>query len=927
MATISPSITAIEESVSTLNYAHSANGIVNKPVSSSLIAFGENLPSIGSSSDSPAPTVESWQEMEMRLQYMQTQVDEAQAALARKHIQQQELQDRADKAEAELLESKQKLYAANKEIKSLKGVVEMETNKRKLTEKELQETQMQLKKTELVLKATQDTESSLTMEAQKLIGKLEDIIGDRDELHALVVSQRDRECNRRKATKEFQEAALAVLNNIESAFTNLSSSIETSQLSAVKVANLNYEVGRHSVTETQKLVSDIAKNVACVTDSIMSQLVGEEGMIPTLETNSSSVLTSMQSADEEFQKGEKSLEESRESMRRRLDECAKILEERASSIQTSTSQALQTFESKVVESKSAISHLVMRLKSSLSNLSDAKAEKAAAMDSLVVQWRDESLANSKSVLDATTSNSASLQSSIDAFEKGMHNHDDMKKSLEDQRTFLDSDGAAHVETIGEQGSLLSAHRQKLAESHDNQTKLRNEVMQTIMSGVHALVSSEMAKLATTQASHFQTLDNDGAELVDRNEKMTQSAKRVMENMQSTNQVVSEKASAVRESDAKASEAMKSSLNTLGNVTAATNTHAELTTDLAGKSLATMADMKQLDGQNSEVIKTAERDGKACSTALVNGVYKPTSAGIKAVVQSGLDAMAYVNRSVVPNVNGALDDVAESRKGVASQMSDKFERSREQLSAMAGQITTMAQAQHGSAERLGSEIIAASNSHANESVPYYYAELESGKEKLVSTLSSLAEMSTRITSEGKHHGDAVKQSVEDFARNKIQCNKPVDPAPQRKDCTFSHELSSTPAEDVILKGFELAQGEDAAAAASSELASVAAAQKPESDGDVDTSQDTHDDDASRKSCGSVCSLSGREHSSGSIGSLPSPRLKYRDTNVGQFSDSGSKSRKQQRLAVNTTSSSAGRKNKCPSGLPTPSNHQSRKRMKR
>jgi kinesin family protein 11 len=93
IATVSPSITAIEESVSTLNYAHSANGIVNNPISSSLIAFGEKMPSFDrpgfdSNTDSkvPAITVESWQEMEMRLQYMQTQVDEAQAALARKHI-------------------------------------------------------------------------------------------------------------------------------------------------------------------------------------------------------------------------------------------------------------------------------------------------------------------------------------------------------------------------------------------------------------------------------------------------------------------------------------------------------------------------------------------------------------------------------------------------------------------------------------------------------------------------------------------------------------------------------------------------------------------------------------------------------------------------------------------------------------------------
>ena len=40
IATLSPSITAIEESISTLNYAQSANGIINKPVSTSSMAAG-----------------------------------------------------------------------------------------------------------------------------------------------------------------------------------------------------------------------------------------------------------------------------------------------------------------------------------------------------------------------------------------------------------------------------------------------------------------------------------------------------------------------------------------------------------------------------------------------------------------------------------------------------------------------------------------------------------------------------------------------------------------------------------------------------------------------------------------------------------------------------------------------------------------------
>lgn len=112
IATISPSITAAEESISTLNYAHSAKGIVNTPVSSSLIAFGDNIPGFDVSKPS-AITIESWLETEMKLQNMVTQVDEVQAALARKHIKKMELQARAEKAESEVNE----LSTSNKKMR------------------------------------------------------------------------------------------------------------------------------------------------------------------------------------------------------------------------------------------------------------------------------------------------------------------------------------------------------------------------------------------------------------------------------------------------------------------------------------------------------------------------------------------------------------------------------------------------------------------------------------------------------------------------------------------------------------------------------------------------------------------------------------------------------------------------------------------
>lgn len=913
IATLSPSITAVEESLSTLNYAHAANGIVNKPISSSLIALGEGMPGATSDSKSSSapPTIESWQEMEMRLHYMQTQVDEAQAALTRKHHQQLELQDRADKAEAELLESKQRLYAANAEIKRLNSALEAETAKRKVTEAELRETRIRLARTEAVLTATRATEAALTSEARALIAKLEDVIADRVGMHELVVTQRNAESQRKQAARHFQQAALDVLNRVESSFAHLVAGIEAGQTDALKLAEANHEVGRLSLSESQKLLSDVARNVSAVTDGIRTQLAGEEGIVPAVAACSTSASGAMGIACKEFARGEKLLEESHDQLRRRLEQCVRALEGQASSMQKSTNQALQEFETRVVESKNAITHMVMRIKTSLTDLADAKTEKAKALDSLVEQWRDQSLANAETTANNTTTSSDSLKNAYESFENETHKHNEVKASLEDQRSFLENAGSSHVQTLAEQSSLINTRRQKFAESHDIQSKLRDEVMNSIVS----FVSSEFEKLAKMESNHFHVLEKDDVELASANEKIRQTAEQVVNNISSTNQFVSEKAADLCKNDVKAGEAMKSTLVTLETVTLASKAQHTITTDYASKSQAVVSEMKHLDGQNSEIAKNTERDGKATSTSLVNAVFKPASSEMKKTLQTGLNAMAYVTRDVVPSVGRDLDGVAESRKPVAQQVNQSTEDAQTQLLDMADRVTKLANAQHEAAKQLGDETHAVSSKHKRESVPKYNADLESCRSQLVDALTTLTKNSSHLISEGRAQSSIIRKSVDEFVEEKMRCNEPVDPAPSLKEVSFDRDLSSTPAEDEILAGAELdtaLPSEDLVA--DSTAATTASGSESPMLPEVSTMHNATENDVKGKT--SVASLPSPR--------LPSPRLSYRDINTDQNEPSGPKAQKYNRHTSNTTSIS--RKNKCPSGLPAPSK-QTRKRMKR
>ena len=139
IATVTPSLLSTEETISTLSYAQRAVGIMNKPVTTMRMTrrpdleladgeIGRLRGALESKQAGEGVDLASFREMEFRLEYMEAQVVEAQAALARKHELQQAaeaklgtLEHERDEALAELEDVGQRLDAVVKE----KAVVEV----------------------------------------------------------------------------------------------------------------------------------------------------------------------------------------------------------------------------------------------------------------------------------------------------------------------------------------------------------------------------------------------------------------------------------------------------------------------------------------------------------------------------------------------------------------------------------------------------------------------------------------------------------------------------------------------------------------------------------------------------------------------------------------------------------------------------------
>ena len=110
IATVSPSILCVDQSMQTLKYAQQAHGIQNKPVMTSRMGKvnsggAASMAALGGSSGgggSDAALIESFQRLELKCAYMESEVEEAATALAKKHTQLQEMQERAEMAEGKI---------------------------------------------------------------------------------------------------------------------------------------------------------------------------------------------------------------------------------------------------------------------------------------------------------------------------------------------------------------------------------------------------------------------------------------------------------------------------------------------------------------------------------------------------------------------------------------------------------------------------------------------------------------------------------------------------------------------------------------------------------------------------------------------------------------------------------------------------------
>eukprot|EP00586_Coscinodiscus_wailesii_P008573 CAMPEP_0172524950 /NCGR_PEP_ID=MMETSP1066-20121228/294458_1 /TAXON_ID=671091 /ORGANISM="Coscinodiscus wailesii, Strain CCMP2513" /LENGTH=1035 /DNA_ID=CAMNT_0013308107 /DNA_START=875 /DNA_END=3982 /DNA_ORIENTATION=- len=804
IATLSPAISAIEESISTLNYAQSANGIINKPVATSYLSVApggsmSKLSSDAAGGDASSHNgVEYWQEMECRLQYMQAQVEEAQAALARKHMQQQELTERTEKAEAEKLVIEKKLFEANTKMANLKDELKKETELRHEVETELNQTRISLQQTTTILKVTQNTERNLTCEATTLLGALRSSLVDGDTLHSSLKSLFEAELERRMRTREFCKSSVDLMDETLRLMTQLGSKAEQNlKVVGTGVDSIGKERERYSV-EATNLIREISNNVKELLLSTKSQLQGEEGIEASLTSTKNSINESSDRIIASISRSNDTLQKTCHKSRNSLMESAKQLAGSNKKYRQTTKSSLETLKSQISNVNEKIVTTMVDITQVLLSAQKQRDEARLTLNEHLRKWRSELGDNAKQFGNKSQSQSLLILKAMQQFVNDKE-LDKMGKALQEQREYLREKGKGHLSLLNKQKETITAQKILLTEAYEHQKKLQQQFVSTVMQDVHKVLEQKMSALANSSSSYYQKWEESHGELYSGQSSIENGTHNLLKDVIDSNTNLLSGVSNVEKKEEKMVKMMDKSKETLEQLTNAAVKQHETVEAYATKALGVSKKCEEFDASNTPAtVSTINKEKNAIILDMNNNLLKGTSSNFDSLGRLESEMSDY-SSSVMKGCASTFDNLLAPAQDTKTSVEGDVNNLKEVLLTGAAHIREVTKKQLSNVTNLESNV---SQQHENFTATISKRNNEVQKvaeEQIKLSVNDLTEVTNGCLTQGNTLTNQTKSSVENFCINVIKAREEVPPIPPRAIIRYSEELSSTPSPEEILSG--------------------------------------------------------------------------------------------------------------------------------
>ena len=799
VATLSPSVTAIEESISTLNYAQCANGIMNKPMATSYLSLGNSSVSSSSldSGNSDPKTVEHWHEMECRLEYMKGQVEESQAALARQHMQQQELVERTEKAEENLLQSEKKLFESEQEKSSLKD----ELNKEKTLRIELAslqyKTEVSLKQTAAILEATQKTEATLTMEANILLTKLAESLKEGDELFRNLVKSREDDMGKRIAARTFNTEALDYLGTVLSNLEALSCRISEHSTNISNNAQEGHNREKENLSLSITMLQNLRKDLENITDVMKNRIKSEDKLLASLVKTARD---GIQKASSSFTEGENNLDLSLELIQSNFAGYGKELSSMREHLNRSSRDALNAIQQNMLESREKISSLISFVSKSLSEVRSKHLETRKKIVSEEKNLEGILTASSMNIEKLSQKQQQSIDGSINEFKtSGTENFNCMNKTLSDQIDYIDEKNSHYNITSGKFVASLQEQRNKFNEAQREQKGLQDTLVTCVMSEVEKVIKTHLDTFAKQQEKHLFSFEDGLSSLTGINKNMNMSVKDIVEQVKETNGSVLGQVTLASKNEDTFTNAVINASSTFSDIS-----------EEAKKQISQVQSHRKRFETNIGELSAQDVELQNCGRSFLNSLNEIQDANsnyirvekaltdLTEVAGSNLD---YAKDEIISGCQTNIYDLQVPRSALRGDLNKKFDATskvlKEGSSQMKKSFTEQCLVIDGLRDKVDSAVgnFCADTDRKEIEMKAYYDSLETSaleiKKKSNEMVSGCTEKSLNL-----------KECIGHFVREKIQCHEEAPPIMEYQVPQYSQSLTSTPSPNVILEAVEL-----------------------------------------------------------------------------------------------------------------------------
>jgi len=802
IATLSPSESAISESISTLNYAQTAGGIVNKPVAASYL--GGKSPRSANLNDmsDPGNTVEHWFEMECRLKYMEAQIEEAQTALSRQHVHYNAMAEKAEKSEKELIAKEEECNIAHRKIFLLEDTLTKEKKQREAVEFHLKLTETSLRKTNAILEITQSTEAKLKLEGTDLINKLKQSISDGDDMHKLLLKMRESNVQQKKATKQFHASTTIMLNDVLSKLGGISQVQEEFNTKAIKGAEDSHKQDERSLNEYLELIKDISSYIDSSAGVLKSLSVGDDGVAPTMCEFVNKMKTAVSDTGNSLSDSKEKLSESCQNARKRLQEYSLHIEEMDTESSLTLSNLAETVKLNARESKKQILEVVAKAMQAATDFRVSSFETRNDLNAVINKLKEYTLTSTKIMNDRAQRQHSAMLENLQSFSVGMQRHGEMRSELIMLNNYMNSEGYNYREIIAAQSEMINTQKEYFTHTEEKHHHLQKELTKNIINGVQELVRVETDNIAHEMHEQFLSFHKDNSNLKQLNGDMDSSVKDIFSQVAKTGNTLTEHVQAVQDNDAMMNNAAEDTNETLTEIQ-----------NLIKRDQESMLSFREEINLNLEIFETHDESlTKACnivkkqrdevSEFVSETTLESTTEGLSELKKRGREQTEYVTDIAISNANKDMEATQSIWDDCFTATLNRFEHLTNITEEGNSAVRDVALKQCVTTDDLSEFIHSKKSGFIENYVNKRKLEIEDRRNAMLKNVDNHTEL---LSSNFVETGESTKEArnkVSSFSKDVIHMDDQTPGIAKKEQIQFKDNLSFTPSAHQIIESLDM-----------------------------------------------------------------------------------------------------------------------------